>query len=143
MGGLIELASGVTPVVSVLGIPLSLVLGWWAHKRATRKQTDDVSLAVVKDLRQVVELQSEQIKALNKGAEDERRVCEARIDKLEETRRADQADARRREDGLAHKLHNVEMNFDSLLLAIEVAPEKAAEVVTKIKGRRRITDEAA
>lgn len=136
MGGLFELAASALPAAGLVG-PAAMLSGWWAHKRASRKQTDDASLAVVKELRLLVDSQAEQLKSLNKAMEDERRVCEARIDRIEETRRADNADARRREEGLSHKLKNVEASFDSMLLAIEIAPDKAAEVVTRIKDRRR------
>jgi hypothetical protein len=55
----------------------------------------------------------------------ERKLCDAKL-----------AASDAKVDSLQHQLRLVEGMIDSLLLAIEVAPDKAAEVVAKVKDRR-------
>ena len=55
---------------------------------------------------------------LEKSVDRERELCDTKLEVLR------------------LELKHVQNNFESLLLAIEVAPEKAAEVVAKIKARR-------
>lgn len=60
----------------------------------------------------------------------------ARVQKLEQTLERERArhDAERALD--RHRLNNVTQCFDALLLLIELAPDKAAESVAKIKEMR-------
>jgi len=62
---------------------------------------------------------------------------QARIERLEEAQEAERQLCDAKLTVLRHELKNVQGNFDALLLAIEVAPEKAAEVVAKVKARRK------
>lgn len=90
------------------------------YLKTKRGQTDEVAMGLVDKLQARVE-------QLERAQASERELCDTKLAVL----RAD--------------LMNVQGNFDSLLLAIEIAPEKAAEVVAKIKDRRdrRITDSIA
>ena len=81
------------------------------YLRNRRAQADEVAMGLVEKLQTRIErLESAQVA--------ERQLCDAKLSVLR------------------HELKNVQGNFDALLLAIEVAPEKAAEVVAKIKSRR-------
>ncbi len=84
------------------------ILDYW---KGRRKQTDDVAMHLVEKLQGRIE-------RLEESSAAERALCEAKLDVVR------------------HELENVQGNFDALLLAIEIAPEKAAEVVAKIKARR-------
>lgn len=85
--------------------------------KAKRKQTDEVAMGLVEKL-------------------------QARIDRLEEAQVAERQLCDAKLQVLRHQLVNVQGNFDALLLAIEVAPEKAAEVVAKVTARRKPGAEA-
>jgi hypothetical protein len=90
---------------------------WLDHKRGVRKDTDEVALSLVNQLKQRVE-------TLETASERERVLCDARL-------------AVQR-----HRINNLSSNFDALLLLIEMAPEKAAEMVAKIKERRAAQEQA-
>ena len=81
------------------------------YMKGRRRQTDEVAMGLVEKL-------------------------QARIERLEESSAAERALCDAKLAVLRHELKNVQGNFDALLLAIEIAPEKAAEVVAKIKTRR-------
>jgi hypothetical protein len=91
-----------------VGAGLRPVLEYWKGRRA---QTDEVAMGLVEKLQARIE-------RLEEGQAAERQLCDAKLSVLR------------------HELRNVQGNFDALLLAIEVAPEKAAEVVAKVKARR-------
>jgi len=91
-----------------VGAGLRPVLEYWKGRRA---QTDEVAMGLVEKLQARIE-------RLEEGQAAERQLCDAKLALLR------------------HELKNVQGNFDALLLAIEVAPEKAAEVVAKVKARR-------
>lgn len=82
--------------------------------RTKRQQSDEVAINLVEKLQARVE-------GLERDAEQERQSCDAKLSVLR------------------HELRNVQNNFDALLLAIEVAPEKASEVVAKINARRHMS----
>jgi|SRR6187402_124559 len=84
------------------------------YLRGRRRQTDEVAMGLVGRL-------------------------QARIERLEENQVAERALCDANLSVLRHELKNVQGNFDALLLAIEVAPEKAAEVVAKVTARRVAT----
>lgn len=99
-----------------IGAGLRPVLEYW---KGRRRQTDEVAMGLVEKLQARIE-------RLEENSAAERQLCDARLSVLR------------------HELRNVQSNFDALLLAIEIAPEKAAEVVAKVKARRngaRATDE--
>lgn len=100
---------------SGIGAGMRPILDYW---RVSRAQTDDVALVLVEKLQA-------RIQRLEEGQAAERQLCDAKLAVLR------------------HELKNVEGNFDALLLAIEVAPEKAAEVVARIKARRGSAKAAA
>jgi hypothetical protein len=81
------------------------------YLRSRRRQTDEVAIDLVEKLQARIE-------RLEESSAAERQLCDARL------------------SALRHELKNVQGNFDALLLAIEVAPEKAAEVVAKLTARR-------
>lgn len=81
------------------------------YRKNRRRQTDEVAMALVERL-------------------------QTRVERLEESSAAERVWYEARLTTLRHELKNVQGNFDALLLAIEIAPEKAAEVVAKIKARR-------
>jgi hypothetical protein len=91
-----------------LGAGMRPILDYWKGRRA---QTDEVAMSLVEKLQTRIE-------RLEEAQLAERQLCDAKLSVLR------------------HELKNVQGNFDALLLAIEVAPEKAAEVVAKIKSRR-------
>ncbi len=92
-----------------IGAGLRPILGYW---KGRRRQTDAVAMELVERLQS-------RIGRLEESQAAERELCDAKL------------------SALRHELRNVQGNFDALLLAIEVAPEKAAEVVAKIKARRK------
>jgi len=100
-----------------------------AHLRAKRAQTDEVALGLVarmeRRITEVEERSAERIKAVEDAAAAEREVCAARLDAM--THRMDSA---------VMQLRASEAMVDSLILAIELAPEKAAEAVAKVRERR-------
>ena len=81
------------------------------YMRGRRRQTDEVAMGLVEKLQARIE-------RLEESSAAERQLCDAKLSVVR------------------HELKNVQSNFDALLLAIEIAPEKAAEVVAKIKARR-------
>ena len=92
-----------------IGAALRPVLEYW---KGRRQQTDEVAMGLVEKL-------------------------QARIERLEESSLAERAMCDAKLSALRHELKNVQGNFVALLLAIEVAPERAADVVAKIKARHR------
>ena len=92
-----------------IGAGLRPVLDYW---KGRRRQTDEVAMGLVEKLQARIE-------RLEEAQDAERQLCDAKLSVL------------RRE------LRNVQGNFDALLLAIEIAPEKAAEVVARVKARRK------
>lgn len=92
-----------------IGAGMRPILDYW---KARRRQTDQVAMGLVEKLQARIE-------RLEEAQAAERQLCDAKLSVLR------------------HELRNVEGNFDALLLAIEVAPEKAAEVVAKVKARRK------
>ena len=91
-----------------IGAGVRPILYYWKNRRA---QTDEVAISLVDKLQARIE-------RLEEAQAAERQLCDAKLSVLR------------------HELNNVQGNFDALLLAIEVAPEKAAEVVAKVKTRR-------
>jgi hypothetical protein len=81
------------------------------YMKGRRRQADDVAMSLVEKLQGRIE-------RLEESSTAERALCDAKLAVLR------------------HEFKNVQGNFDALLLAIEIAPEKAAEVVAKIKARR-------
>lgn len=92
-----------------IGAGMRPVLDYW---KGRRRQTDEVAMGLVEKL-------------------------QARIDRLEQSQAAERQLCDAKLSVLRHELRNVQGNFDALLLAIEVAPEKAAEVVARVKARRK------
>ncbi|WP_420137719.1 hypothetical protein [Sphingomonas sp.] len=90
-----------------IGAGLRPVLDYW---KGRRQQTDEVAMGLVEKL-------------------------QARIERLEESSLAERALCDAKLSSLRHELKNVQGNFAALLLAIEVAPERAAEVVAKVNAR--------
>lgn len=90
---------------------------WLDHKRGVRKDTDEVALTLVGQLKARVE-------SLEAASDRERVLCDAKL-------------AVQR-----HRINNLSGNFDALLLLIEMAPEKAAEMVAKIKERRAAQEQS-
>jgi len=82
------------------------------YLKGRRRQTDEVAMGLVEKLQSRIE-------RLEEAQAAERQLCDAKLSLLR------------------HELRNVQGNFDALLLAIEVAPEKAAEVVAKVTARRK------
>jgi hypothetical protein len=98
-------------------------------KQKAREQKDEVALDLVEQLtKRVGEVETraeERVRAVEDAAAMERKLCDAKL-----------AASDAKVDSLQHQLRLVEGMIDSLLLAIEVAPDKAAEVVAKVKDRR-------
>lgn len=92
-----------------VGAGMRPILDYW---KSRRHQTDEVAMGLVEKLQTRIE-------RLEEAQAAERQLCDAKLSVLR------------------HELRNVQGNFDALLLAIEVAPEKAAEVVAKVKARRK------
>lgn len=107
------------------GMPLGgAFTKWLDYKTKKQGQTDQVSISLVIELRaritEVEQNAAKRIDDVEKSSSQERELCDAKL------------------SGLQHQLNTVTNSFDSLMLAIEIAPEKAAEVVAKIKARRSI-----
>jgi hypothetical protein len=92
-----------------IGAGIRPILDYW---KGRRRQTDEVAMGLVEKLQSRIE-------RLEDAQAAERQLCDAKLSVLR------------------HELRNVQSNFDALLLAIEVAPEKAAEVVAKLKAQRK------
>lgn len=82
------------------------------YLKAKRGQTDEVAMGLVGRLQARIE-------NLEAYSSRERELCDAKLELLR------------------GELKVVQSDFDGLLLAIEVAPEKAAEVVAKVQQRRK------
>lgn len=134
MTGLAELASAALPSMLVGGGVFGLPAAWWAHQRAKRKQTDDVSMTAVERFQGLIELQTQRISALETQAESERRACSAEIAEVRETMRANEAEARLREGKLLHRAKNAESDLKALLWLAEFAPERMPDAVAKMKA---------
>jgi homoserine dehydrogenase len=87
------------------------------HKQRIRKQTDEVAMSLVMQ-------QSERITQLEASIERERALCDAKLGVQR------------------HRVNNLSMNFDSMLMIMELAPEKAVDAVRAIKERRAQQDTA-
>jgi hypothetical protein len=88
------------------------------HRRAARKQTDEVALALVAKL-------EARVQSLEAEARKERKECDDRL------------------SALRHELRNFETAFDALILALKHAPEKAQEIVADIQAQRMATPRPA
>lgn len=112
--GMLDLAQSWAPFCGAaiggggIGAGIRPILEYW---KGRRRQTDEVAMGLVEKL-------------------------QARIERLEESSAAERALCDAKLAVLRHELRHVQSNFDALLLAIEVAPEKAAEVVAKLTARR-------
>lgn len=100
-------------IVSVLG---SLGLGglikaWLDYRRGARKQTDDMA-------NQVVNVAMGRLKAVERHGI----ICEANL-------------AYQR-----HKAANLASTIDSLLMMLEVAPERQLEIILKLKEKRALDE---
>lgn len=138
MGGL-ELATAWPSILAgggLFGAPLSIVALWWAHKRATRKQTDDVSIEMVRELKALRVQDVQRISALEMQSESERRACAAEIEGVRQALRAAEAEWRLREGKLLHQLKNREQDLKGLFWVVEFAPSRAAELVERLKRER-------
>jgi hypothetical protein len=113
-GQVVTSAVGYWPlIVAFLG---SLGLGgmlksWLDYRHKARKQTDDMATAIVATL-------TGRLDAVEAQQAQERALCEANLGVLR------------------HRMNNLSGSFDGLLLLIEMAPEKAAEFVARIKEQR-------
>ncbi|MEJ7933476.1 hypothetical protein WG907_04290 [Sphingobium sp. AN558] len=90
---------------------------WLDHVRGRRKDTDEVALTLVNQLQT-------RVTSLEDSSDRERKLCDAQL-------------AVQR-----HRINNLSGNFDALLLLIEMAPDKASEMVAKIKERRSAQEQA-
>lgn len=135
MGSLGELVSSGWPTMlvggGVLGVPGTLLAAWWAHKRATRKQTDDVSIAIVNQLKGLVERQTERIQTLELMISTEQRACDARINELHALRAQDVAEAQLREGQLLHRAKNAEADLKALIWVAEFAPDRMGDAIER------------
>jgi len=91
-----------------IGAGVRPLLEYW---KGQRKQTDEVAMGLVEKL-------------------------QARIDRLEQAQSAERELCDTKLQVLRQQLANVRGDFEALLLAIEIAPDKAAEVVARLKERR-------
>lgn len=104
--------------------------GYLGHLRAKRKQTDEVALDLVVQLREKMEAVEkrcdERIAAVEAASERERQVCDAKLEAADHKLSV-----------VRHELGNVESAFDGLLLAIRFAPpEKIPEIVEIAQQQR-------
>lgn len=81
------------------------------HRRGMRRATDEVAMGLVAQLR-------ERIVSLEAGAAQERALCEARLALLR------------------HRVNNLAGAFDSIVLLIKAAPERAAELIKLVEDMR-------
>ncbi|MBD8472169.1 hypothetical protein [Sphingomonas sp. CFBP 8765] len=86
------------------------------HRRATRLQTDEVAMSLVQQLTRRVE-------TVEAGAAQERVLCDANLAVLR------------------HRVNNLSGSFGSLLLMIEMAPDRAREFATRIKEQRAMQEQ--
>lgn len=110
-------AQSIIAAASGLGVG-GVIVKLLDHRRAKRAQSDHVALDLVEKLQGRVETLERQVAV-------ERESCEAKL-----TAFAVQIEAVRVQASVA------EQAFEGLLLAIEMAPERAAEVVARMREKR-------
>jgi hypothetical protein len=115
----------------VLGAPLAGFTAWLAHKRATRKQTDDVSIEIVREMKALRTLDVQRISALEAQAESERRACAAEIAEVRQSLRAAEAEGRLRESRLVHRVKNAESDLKALIWVAEYGPDRLQEAIER------------
>lgn len=106
-----------------IGGPYILITKWWEHQRAKRKQTDDASLAIVSELRELVGQLQTRIQGLETAQSAERAACEA---KLEVER---------------HKRHNLVTCVEMLLVGYELEPDRMLAHVERVRARLAKVDD--
>lgn len=94
-----------------------LLKTWLDHKRAARRQTDEVALSLVEQLKG-------RVGTLEAGAAQERALCDAHMAVLR------------------HRVSNLSGSFDSLLMMAEMAPEHAQAFAARIRERRAAQEQA-
>lgn len=94
-----------------------LLKTWLDHKRAARRQTDEVAMHLVRQLNARVE-------TVETMAAQERAICDANLSVLR------------------HRVNNLSGAFDSLLLMAEMAPDRVPEFAARIKQRRAAQEQA-
>jgi hypothetical protein len=88
-----------------------LLKTWLDHLRGKRKQTDDVAMNLVQVL-------SQRVATVEDQSAQERALCDANLTVLR------------------HRINNLSMSFNGLLLVMELSPDKAGEYVARIKEQR-------
>lgn len=101
---------GIATAGAGLGIG-GLVKTWLDHKRAVRRASDEVAMALVEQL-------TARVESVEASAAQERALCDANLAVLR------------------HRVNNLSGSFDGLLLFIEMAPERAREFAARIKEKR-------
>lgn len=96
----------------------SVFTKWLDHKRGMRKDTDDLAVAMVEKQNVRIASLEAKVDLVEKAADHERRLCEIQL-------------AYQR-----HRINNLSSIFDGLVGMLDLAPERAAEIVAKIKERR-------
>ncbi|MGH8518883.1 MAG: hypothetical protein ACREUE_15635 [Panacagrimonas sp.] len=101
-----------------------------------RKQITETEEHLRRELVEANDALSDKMAAMAAMQETERAASNARIEKLE--RRLEKQQLRHNAERALdrHRLNNVTQCLDSLLLLIEMSPDRAAEVVAKIKEMR-------
>lgn len=95
-------------VMAVIG-PAGLVTGWWTHRRASRKQSDTVALALVKE-------QGERIKTLEARIDAEQKACAAALDVERQAR------------------GQLSLCVEMLLTGYELPPAKRGEHIKRVRA---------
>lgn len=95
------------------GVVSRLIAKWMDFRLAKRGQTDNVALSLVDQL-------SARLNTVEADLRRERVVCDAKL-----------SHERRRNNNLA-------LSFDGMLMVLEVAPEKSAEAIRKVKELRAL-----
>ncbi len=119
-------------IVSALGGLGSggIITGLLAHKRARRKQTDEVALGMVATLQErISEVETSaatRIDAVERAAVKEREKCDAKLEAADHKMSV-----------LRYELGNVENSLDGLLLAIRFSPPERIHEIVEIAQKQR------
>lgn len=94
-----------------------LLKTWLDYRRAARRQTDEVAMHLVQQL-------NARIGTVEAGAAQERAICDAQLSLLRD------------------RVNNLSGSFASLLLTIELAPDRAREFAARIKEQGAAQEQA-
>lgn len=106
----VAIVSGIATVLGSVGLG-GMLKTWLDYRRGMRQGTDEVAMGLVDKL-------TKRVETLEREQAHERAVCDANLKVMR------------------HRLNNVAATFDSLMMMIELAPDRASEIIKLVKERR-------